>query len=385
MQGFIAGKGNSKRLEMYADTFNQRKNDKHVKTCPESPSSGSGSSKHSHSKPEVIDGIRSSTGSEGQIDVIASSERALEGHESNCPETHANDTGGIWEPVRRSGSSSSSESSLNDVFEVETVDFESKTSRPASKNQQNNDISSHSSSSSEGDDKNSPVPTSTCVPPPVSPPVQVMDLSGGYDPNRIPSSIFARNNTSPIEWSTASNESLFSIHLGNYSFSRDHASAFDDLYKSGELTKSGELRSQPSFVIPEDIELDHENVDKEDLLTNNMLDEAFESENRSNGEKNKAKSSQPDTICNSRNVSGRSHCSGTSTCSFAFPILIEADRFSAHKADVSPRHSEKEPYVPPKEDASELASRSTAKRWNWLWCFSWSSCWTRGKCCSCRC
>ncbi|XP_008793189.1 uncharacterized protein LOC103709549 [Phoenix dactylifera] len=48
-----------------------------------------------------------------------------------------------------------------------------------------------------------------------SPPVQVMGKSDGYDPNRIPSSVFARTkSTTPMEWSVASNESLFSIQMG---------------------------------------------------------------------------------------------------------------------------------------------------------------------------
>ncbi|XP_010925486.1 uncharacterized protein [Elaeis guineensis] len=55
-----------------------------------------------------------------------------------------------------------------------------------------------------------------------SPPVQVMGKSDGYDPNRIPSSIFTstKSTAAPMEWSVASNESLFSIQMG----------------KSGELT-----------------------------------------------------------------------------------------------------------------------------------------------------
>lgn len=52
-------------------------------------------------------------------------------------------------------------------------------------------------------------------------------------PNRIPSSVFARTSTaSPIEWSVASNESLFSIQMGNASFSREQLSWMS---KSGEL------------------------------------------------------------------------------------------------------------------------------------------------------
>ncbi|CAI0453833.1 unnamed protein product [Linum tenue] len=54
----------------------------------------------------------------------------------------------------------------------------------------------------------------------------------GYDPNRIPSGVFASKSGNGIEWSTASNESLFSIYMGNNSFSRDQIAM---MYKSGEL------------------------------------------------------------------------------------------------------------------------------------------------------
>lgn len=56
-----------------------------------------------------------------------------------------------------------------------------------------------------------------------SPPVQAMTRPAGYDPNRIPSHIFSNRPATPVDWSVASNESLFSIHMGgNSSFSRDH-------------------------------------------------------------------------------------------------------------------------------------------------------------------
>ncbi|GAB2279916.1 hypothetical protein Dimus_014551 [Dionaea muscipula] len=57
------------------------------------------------------------------------------------------------------------------------------------------------------------------------PPTQVMGSSGrrphaGYDRNRIPSSVFSNKPTTPLEWSIASSESLFSIiAAGNNSFS----------------------------------------------------------------------------------------------------------------------------------------------------------------------
>ncbi|KAI3957749.1 hypothetical protein MKX01_007580, partial [Papaver californicum] len=83
-----------------------------------------------------------------------------------------------------------------------------------------------------------------------SPPIQVMGRTDDFENSyRIPSSVFARSkSTTPQEWSLASNESLFSIHVGNNSFSREQMALFGnigDLGKSGELvyplTKSGEL------------------------------------------------------------------------------------------------------------------------------------------------
>ncbi|KAL9243303.1 hypothetical protein vseg_017205 [Gypsophila vaccaria] len=96
--------------------------------------------------------------------------------------------------------------------------------------------------------KNAPAPpgdTSTLE----TPPTQVMERPSDASAYRIPSYVFARNksNNPNPEWSTASNESLFSIHTGNMSFTRDQ---FSWLLKSGELgmyggpgdiRKSGEL------------------------------------------------------------------------------------------------------------------------------------------------
>ncbi|KAL3501511.1 hypothetical protein ACH5RR_035960 [Cinchona calisaya] len=69
-----------------------------------------------------------------------------------------------------------------------------------------------------------------------SPPIQVMERGRGYDPDRIPASVFTKP-SSPRDWSVASNESLFSIRIGNNSFSRDR----NEIGKSGELDKSSEL------------------------------------------------------------------------------------------------------------------------------------------------
>ncbi|GAV65681.1 hypothetical protein CFOL_v3_09195 [Cephalotus follicularis] len=61
----------------------------------------------------------------------------------------------------------------------------------------------------------------------------------GYDPNRIPTSVFGGKPTTSMEWSVASNESLFSIHMGNCSFSRDHVQ-----------TKFGEAMIIPTSLPP---------------------------------------------------------------------------------------------------------------------------------------
>ncbi|KAL3646087.1 hypothetical protein CASFOL_011285 [Castilleja foliolosa] len=67
-------------------------------------------------------------------------------------------------------------------------------------------------------------------PPPDFGPHLLPDLSTDiYDPNRIPASVFS---TKPDGWSVASNESLFSIQMGNNSFSHDNAILYE---KSGEL------------------------------------------------------------------------------------------------------------------------------------------------------
>ncbi|KAJ4826088.1 hypothetical protein Tsubulata_015184 [Turnera subulata] len=64
---------------------------------------------------------------------------------------------------------------------------------------------------------------------------------GGFDPKRIPSSIFASKPANPGEWSVTSNESLFSIHMGNNSFSKEQYAYM--LYKSGELPRPDEMCS----------------------------------------------------------------------------------------------------------------------------------------------
>ncbi|XWS47925.1 hypothetical protein CRYUN_Cryun13aG0028000 [Craigia yunnanensis] len=89
-------------------------------------------------------------------------------------------------------------------------------------------------------------------------PTQATERPAGGSPSaasdRIPSYLFARTSTAvPMEWSVTSNESLFSIHTGNMSFSREQLNLMS---KSGELgytsdfPLSGPLADIPSNQTP---------------------------------------------------------------------------------------------------------------------------------------
>lgn len=77
--------------------------------------------------------------------------------------------------------------------------------------------------------------------------IQLSGALGNHDPNRIPVSIFSSKPSNPMEWSTASNESLFSIHVGNNSFSREH---FNFFTKSGELILNPNSSQNPPNMSP---------------------------------------------------------------------------------------------------------------------------------------
>lgn len=84
------------------------------------------------------------------------------------------------------------------------------------------------------------------------PPTQVMDRasdSASPDPDRIPPHVFARTKSgAPVDWSVASNESLFSIHMGTMSFTREQ---FNWMNKSGELGYASDIQfSGPLIEIP---------------------------------------------------------------------------------------------------------------------------------------
>lgn len=98
---------------------------------------------------------------------------------------------------------------------------------------------------------------------------QFMGTPEGYDPNRIPSSIFSTRPTTPMDWSTASNESLFSIQIENSSFSRE---SFFMLNKSGELPRLDELSARPS-TLPHVLESGEDKSESADAGRNSEVTE----------------------------------------------------------------------------------------------------------------
>ncbi|ERN01623.1 hypothetical protein AMTR_s00090p00067540 [Amborella trichopoda] len=142
-----------------------------------------------------------------------------------------------------------------------------------------------------------------------------------------------------MEWSVASNESLFSIHVGNSSFSRDHVFLFG---KSGALTNfsnSPPLGSRPiPFLVGSDareVEDEHDlgievsTDDKEDaqILLEVSTDDKedarilLEVEPTSPDEPvGPSGKPAPASVAHSSSISHHSNDSGTSISSFAFPM-----------------------------------------------------------------
>ena len=154
-----------------------------------------------------------------------------------------------------------------------------------------------------------------------SPPVQTMGRPGaGYDPNRIPSSVFNNKSTSPMEWSVTSNESLFSIHMGNNSFSKEHALF---LGKSGELLRPDELHNSP-LNLPTLIEVASDNHRKSSATSWEDYSGATDTEDETPKAKKTAGDCREmpaaDVARTSANIACVSDESGNSNSSFAFPV-----------------------------------------------------------------
>lgn len=182
---------------------------------------------------------RSSSDSEGQIDLI------YECINNNHSDTNIKGTKCISTPDRKSSSSSSSELSSDDFFGMEKALKYSNSSEAILVSESGTEYVSISERSDDSQKGMSPT---------ASPSVQEMDRSGRPDASRIPPRVFDGNTANQSERSIASNDSLFSIQLGQPSFSREKALAYGELGLPGELTKSSESNNPFPSIIEDEID-----------------------------------------------------------------------------------------------------------------------------------
>ncbi|KAE9601914.1 hypothetical protein Lal_00040792 [Lupinus albus] len=133
------------------------------------------------------------------------------------------------------------ESSPGNPFQEQTISTNNKANVPAESSDDDIPIS-YSGSNLESNTNKGPEIQ--------NPPMQVMERQGDSSTNpsyTFPSHVFARNNTNNglVEWSTASNESLFSIYMGNMSFSNEIPNFSGGNNKSTELDKPYEIPIMP--------------------------------------------------------------------------------------------------------------------------------------------
>ncbi|KAE9449338.1 hypothetical protein C3L33_18748, partial [Rhododendron williamsianum] len=202
------------------------------------------------------------------------------------------------------------------------------------------------------------------APPKQFPPVQTMGRPGtgsGYDPNRIPTSIFASKPANPMEWSVASNESLFSIHMGNNSFSKDNAILMG---KSQDLGKADDFIYLTSTQKPVTEAKPDEKSDMKESGVKEVADEKpkvvmketakdhskeitppAEGVRISNNGSNVSDGKETPHADGARNSSSNARLSdesGTSSSSFAFPVFTGEGGTSA-SVRVAPENLQQKP------------------------------------------
>ncbi|KAM3754773.1 hypothetical protein ACB098_03G190700 [Castanea mollissima] len=320
---------------------------------------GSGSSQHSEARSDVIDltnfidGSGSSKHSETCSDIIDMTEVVDGTDSSNHSSIYLEDAineANEHASAKKLGPSCSSDSSLEDSSFLnpnrdtphEAIEEETHISTPVS------DIGHESV-------------VQQSMSPTQSPKIQVMDRSVGYDPSRIPRSVFETSkSTTPMDWSVASNDSLFSLHVGNNSFSKDHMFLFGD-FKSGELSKSGELiRRSPIPSVPK------KEIDRKKIKIGGVTLEVDENSNNTAKVSTEAQNLQnvprPAVSRNSSSPSRNSDDTRNSAESFAFPVFAVVESTAVFNAD-------EEQWQQQKPLSPKVASKSTAKRW--FSCLSW--------------
>lgn len=232
-----------------------------------------------------------------------------------------------------------------------------------------------------------------------SPPVQVMERPGDANTPeyKLPSYVFARTSTTaPMEWSVTSNESLFSIHMGNMSFTGDQLYF---LGKSGELGKPGDPGVSPLIDFssnqppPREKSTDtgqkNGNLDEGLGATEAKAAETMREVIRENAENQKKEdeflakgatlSAVPSPSSGTSPSASLSNHSEGSTKSFAFPILAGDDEKSLSMRSGAQKQTQQQPPptqsqpVTPKEtpaEASDPKATENVAPAKWLSCFS---------------
>uniref|UniRef100_A0A1D1Y945 Dihydrodipicolinate synthase n=1 Tax=Anthurium amnicola TaxID=1678845 RepID=A0A1D1Y945_9ARAE len=202
-----------------------------------------------------------------------------------------------------------------------------------------------------------------------SPPTQVMVRPDGLDPYRIPSSVFEGSKPkSPIEWSVASNESLFSIHDGNSSSSRDHVFL---LGRSGELpnfsiSPPDGYSPTPMVLHPEPKNLDMGNDLEQAVTTEAANAEAMKDVLMAAADVHFDIKKPP--MGNNHHSASTSRHSDASNQSFAFPILMNG-RDNSVKQPQTQQQVKTEDH---KDAPDDVVPDSTQR--NWFSCCSCSFC-----------
>ncbi|CAN4088365.1 unnamed protein product [Withania somnifera] len=203
-----------------------------------------------------------------------------------------------------------------------------------------------------------------------SPPMQVMEHSTNKS-YRIPSRVFARDESAnPAEWSGASQESLFSIHMGTMSFTKDAS-----FWQSAELGELGTPRGFPTSSAMCDFSCSQSSLE---------VDIAEVEVSRGNEDPNHERSLAEGHISHS------SMESGTNRMPFAFPVLAgKLDKSYSVRmgAPIKSIPEQKQPQLESSELHTEPLPQSEPKtptatekeeKSNWFPCFSCCSFWFQG-------
>nr|XP_010915319.1 uncharacterized protein LOC105040476 [Elaeis guineensis]XP_010915320.1 uncharacterized protein LOC105040476 [Elaeis guineensis]XP_010915322.1 uncharacterized protein LOC105040476 [Elaeis guineensis]XP_019704537.1 uncharacterized protein LOC105040476 [Elaeis guineensis]XP_019704538.1 uncharacterized protein LOC105040476 [Elaeis guineensis]XP_029119026.1 uncharacterized protein LOC105040476 [Elaeis guineensis] len=257
--------------------------------------------------------------------------------------------------ARCSSSSSSDTSSEEDFFQLDAIELSNATATHDGANAQSEAAVIDSTGKQEV--KNPSQEESMLVGAKQSPPVQVMGKSDGFDPDRIPSSIFTRTkSTAPMEWSVASNESLFSIQMG----------------RSGELTglyNNGQWDGYPS-ISPLPVSGPANNVGTGLGLEEPSVAEAANAEAMKDVLRAAAEEKgNPLTGGMPHSDSKRSDSSVNSYRSFAFPILTDGKNGSIKVESVRQHTPKEQPRQPQPQTESPKAVPVAAAN-KWFPCFS---------------